>query len=39
MMDIDKLAKWLSDSRIDPNDPANSELVYLLKVINISLAD
>ena len=32
MTDIDKLSKWLSDSRIDPNDPANSELVYLLKV-------
>ena len=32
MMDMDKLSKWLADSRIDPNDPANSELVYLLRV-------
>jgi len=32
MMDMDKLSKWLSNSRIDPNDPANSELVYLLRV-------
>lgn len=31
MMDMDKLSKWLTDSRIDPNDPANSELVYLLR--------
>ena len=32
MMDMDKLSKWLADSRIDPNDPANSELVFLLRV-------
>lgn len=32
MMDMERLSKWLSDSRIDPNDPANSELVYLLRV-------
>lgn len=34
MMDMEVLSKWLSDSRIDPNDPANSELVYLLRVCN-----
>lgn len=34
MMDIEKLSQWLTDSRIDPNDPANSELIYLLKVCN-----
>lgn len=32
MMDMDKLSKWLADCRVDPNDPANSELVYLLRV-------
>lgn len=32
MMDMEKLSKWISDSRIDPNDPANSDLVYLLRV-------
>lgn len=32
MMDMEKLSKWLTDCRIDPNDPANSELVYLLRV-------
>lgn len=32
MMDLEKLSKWINESRIDPNDPANAHLVYLLRV-------
>ncbi|XP_048762965.2 coiled-coil and C2 domain-containing protein 2A-like isoform X2 [Ostrea edulis] len=31
VVDIQKLAKWFEDSRLDPNDPANADLVYMLK--------
>lgn len=31
-VDIEKLAKWFEESRLDPNDPANADLVYMLKV-------
>lgn len=34
VVDIQKLAKWFEDSRLDPNDPANADLVYMLKVQN-----
>lgn len=35
MTDMEKLSKWLTDSRIDPNDPANSDLIYLLRVRSV----
>lgn len=31
-VDLEKLSKWFEDSRLDPNDPANADLVYMLKV-------
>lgn len=32
MQDLDKLAKWVSKSNLDPNDPKNSDLIDLIKV-------
>jgi coiled-coil and C2 domain-containing protein 2A len=32
VIDIQKLSKWFEESRLDPNDPANADLVYMLKV-------
>ena len=32
VVDIQKLSKWFEESRLDPNDPANADLVYMLKV-------
>ena len=32
MQDIDKLAKWVQRSNLDPNDPRNSDLISLIKV-------
>lgn len=32
MVDVDKLSKWFSESRLDPNDPSNADLVYLFRV-------
>lgn len=37
VVDIQKLAKWFEDSRLDPNDPANADLVYMLKVLQFIL--
>lgn len=34
MVDMDKLAKWINESRLDPNDPANANLAYLLRPIS-----
>ncbi|VDI43750.1 coiled-coil and C2 domain-containing protein 2A [Mytilus galloprovincialis] len=31
VVDIQKLSKWFEESRLDPNDPANADLVYMLK--------
>ena len=31
VVDIEKLAKWFEESRLDPNDPDNADLVYMLK--------
>ncbi|XP_067678650.1 coiled-coil and C2 domain-containing protein 2A-like [Haliotis asinina] len=30
VVNMEKLAKWFEQSRLDPNDPANADLVYLL---------
>ena len=30
--DLDKLAKWIEESRLDPNDPSNADLMYLMRV-------
>lgn len=30
VVNMDKLSKWFQESRLDPNDPANADLVYLL---------
>lgn len=32
VMDLQKLAKWFLASRLDPNDPNNADLVYMLRV-------
>ena len=32
MADMDKLTKWISESRLDPNDPSNAELMHLMRV-------
>ena len=32
VMDLQKLAKWFADSRLDPNDPSNADIVYMLRV-------
>ena len=32
VMDLQKLAKWFADSRLDPNDPNNADIVYMLRV-------
>lgn len=32
VVDVQKLAKWFEEARLDPNDPANADLVYMLKV-------
>lgn len=31
VIDVQKLSKWFEESRLDPNDPANADLVYMLK--------
>ncbi|XP_074640810.1 coiled-coil and C2 domain-containing protein 2A-like isoform X2 [Tubulanus polymorphus] len=31
MVDLEKLSKWIAESRLDPNDPSNADLVYLMK--------
>lgn len=32
MQDIEKLAKWVQRSNLDPNDPRNADLISLIKV-------
>lgn len=32
MQDVDKLAKWVQRSNLDPNDPKNADLINLIKV-------
>ena len=32
MSDMDQLSKWITQSRLDPNDPSNADLMYLMKV-------
>ena len=32
MADMDKLSNWIQQSRLDPNDPNNADLMYLLRV-------
>lgn len=32
MADMDKLSKWIAKSRLDPNDPDNAELMFLMRV-------
>ncbi|CAH1773716.1 unnamed protein product [Owenia fusiformis] len=34
MTDLDKLSDWIQKSRLDPNDPSNADLMYLLKGSN-----
>ncbi|XP_052775366.1 coiled-coil and C2 domain-containing protein 2A-like isoform X2 [Mya arenaria] len=31
VMDIKKLADWFATSRLDPNDPSNADIVYMLR--------
>ncbi|XP_038057381.1 coiled-coil and C2 domain-containing protein 2A-like isoform X2 [Patiria miniata] len=31
MIDPERLAKWVAEARLDPNDPANANLLYLMK--------
>ena len=35
MSDMDKLTKWIAESRLDPNDPSNADLMYLFRVSSI----
>ena len=30
--DWDKLAKWVKESKLDPNDPNNAGIIYLTEV-------
>lgn len=32
VMDMKKLADWFVNSRLDPNDPSNADIVYILRV-------
>ena len=32
MTDMDKLTKWIAESRLDPNDPSNTDLMHLMRV-------
>lgn len=32
MHDMDTLADWIAKSRLDPNDPSNAALMYLMRV-------
>jgi coiled-coil and C2 domain-containing protein 2A len=32
VMDLKKLAEWFRESRLDPNDPSNADIVYILRV-------
>lgn len=36
MQDIEKLAKWIIKSNLDPNDPRNSDLISLIRVNNLN---
>uniref|UniRef100_X1Z7B6 C2 domain-containing protein n=1 Tax=Capitella teleta TaxID=283909 RepID=X1Z7B6_CAPTE len=33
MSDMDKLSKWIAESRLDPNDPTNADLMFHMKPI------
>lgn len=37
VMDLQKLAKWFADSRLDPNDPNNANIVYMLRVSTLTI--
>lgn len=32
MQDMDKLTDWIANSKLDPNDPSNAALMYLMRV-------
>ena len=32
MQDMEKLAKWILKSNLDPNDPRNADLINLIRV-------
>lgn len=32
LADIDKLSEWIDKSKLDPNDPSNADLMFLMKV-------
>ena len=32
LVSMEKLSKWFYESHLDPNDPANADLIYLLGV-------
>ncbi len=32
MANIDKLSQWVMKSRLDPNDPSNADLMFLMQV-------
>ncbi|XP_048583350.1 coiled-coil and C2 domain-containing protein 2A isoform X3 [Nematostella vectensis] len=32
MVDVQKLAKWIAESHLDPNDPANADIMNILKI-------
>ena len=38
MQDIEKLAKWIMKSNLDPNDPRNSDLINLIRVNSASFS-
>lgn len=32
LADMAKLSKWVEDSHLDPNDPANADIMHLMRV-------
>ena len=32
LVDPERLAKWVSEARLDPNDPANANLLHMMRV-------
>ena len=35
LCDADKLSKWIEESKLDPNDPSNADIVHLIQVHSI----
>jgi len=32
LCDMEKLTKWIEESRLDPNDPGNADIMHLMRV-------